>query len=63
MVVRIPVIHRVHNFNGLMDRDYRPLRENNQIGIGNHRGYLDNLILLRLQACHFQVNPDQIIAI
>ena len=34
-----------------------------QLRIGNNRGYFDNLVIVRIQTGHFQVDPDQVIGV
>ena len=57
----IPLVHRVQYLVGLMDGDDRSLRQYLQPGIGYHGCDFDDLICLRVQAGHFQVDPDQVV--
>jgi hypothetical protein len=60
MMTRIPLIHSLQNAVRLMNGNNRSLRQNFEMSIGYYGCDLDDLIALRFQPGHLEVNPDQI---
>ena len=58
-----PFIHLLQQAVGLMNGNHRPLCHDIQLGVGDDAGHLDNAFLLGIQTGHFQVNPDQAVAV
>ena len=61
MLARVPFIHAGEHLIGRMDGQHRPFGQHIQLRIGDHGGDLDDGIRFRLQAGHFQVDPDQVV--
>ena len=60
MLPRIPLIHAVHRFRRLPNREHRPFRELIEMLVGHDRRNLDNRVVLRAQARHLEIDPDQV---
>jgi len=52
---------REHRF-GLMNREHRPVGDDDELLVRHDRGDFDDGIGFRLQARHLEVDPDQIVA-
>ena len=63
MLIGVPLIHAGHNLIRLMNGNYRSLRQDIQVLIGDHCRDLDNAIELGVQSGHFQIDPDKIIRV
>ena len=56
----VPIIHRVERRLALTYGQHRPFREHVEVFVGYDRGDLDDEIGFRLQAGHFEVDPNEI---
>src|ERR1700733_8187393 len=63
MLTLIPGIHACQDLFRLLDHQVRPLGDDVQVVVGEHRGNLDDLIAVRHQPGHLKVYPDQILVI
>ena len=61
MLTLIPLIHGIQNVIGLMDRLDWALGDYPQLFIGNNGSNLNNQVGVWTEACHFEVDPNQII--
>jgi hypothetical protein len=57
----IPIVHRPEHGIALMDRNYRTFGQHIEVFVGYDRRDFDDEVGFRLQAGHFQVDPNQII--
>src|ERR1700722_20920485 len=62
MLLLVPVVHERENRLGLMDREHRPVRNDDELLVGHDGCDFDDGIGLGLQTRHFQVDPDKIVA-
>ncbi len=60
MLIAIPIVHGAQHRLALMHGEYRPLGEHMEVFVGYDRRDLDDEIGVRLQAGHFQIDPDEI---
>ncbi len=56
----IPVVHALQGAFRMTDRQYRPLGQFVQLGVGHDQGQLENRIPDRVQTRHLQVDPQQV---
>ena len=56
----IPGIHLVQHGIALVNRKDRTLSKDIQFGIGNNRCNLDNTVIVRVEAGHLHVDPDEV---
>ncbi len=52
-------IHRIQYAIRLMHSQHWTFRQNIQVIVSHNRCNFNNLIVIRIQTCHFQVNPNQ----
>ena len=60
MLGRVPLVHPIHNFLWLVNRQHRALRYFVQMKVSHDCCDFDDLIRDRIQTGHFQIDPDQI---
>ena len=56
----VPLIHASQPGITLMKRYHRALRQCVEFGIGDNGGDLNDHILIRIQAGHFHINPNEV---
>ncbi len=61
MLAGIPFIHAGQHLFWLEHGDFRSFRQDIEFRIGNNGGNFNNLVILRIQAGHFQIDPDQVV--
>ena len=59
----VPLVHSGQRFVALVNGDHRAFGQHVQLAVGDDGGHLDDHVALRLQASHFQVDPDQVIGV
>ncbi|KAG1303664.1 hypothetical protein G6F63_016665 [Rhizopus arrhizus] len=57
----VPVVHGVKQAVGLVDHQHGAFGHDRQIRLRHHDGHFDDAFLLRFQARHFHVEPNQAI--
>src|SRR5579863_953508 len=60
MLVTVPIVHRVQHGPGLMYGEHRTFGQHIEMFVGYDRGDLYDEIGFRLEAGHFQVDPNEI---
>ena len=58
----VPIVHEREHRLGLVDGDDRPLGNHVQLAIGDDRRNLDDVVEIRVQARHLEVDPDEIVS-
>ena len=59
----IPLVHASQHRLALVHRQHGAFGDDIEVGVGDDGGDFDNAISVRVQAGHFQVDPDQAIGI
>jgi len=59
----VPFVHLAQHLITLVHGQHRPFGKNVELGIGDDGGDFDNAIGVRIQAGHFQINPDQVVTL
>jgi len=57
----IPLVHGAEHGIALVNRQHRTLRNHIQRGIRDDRCDLDDVIGLRIQAGHLEIDPDEVV--
>jgi hypothetical protein len=57
----IPLVHARQHFVTVVDGDHRPFGQRVQLAVGDDGGHLDDDVVVRIQAGHFQIDPDQVL--
>ncbi len=60
MLIAVPIVHGIQHGLALMHREHRPFGQHIEVFVGYDRRDLDDEIGLRLEAGHFQVDPNEI---
>ena len=58
----VPFVHRTEHGGVLVDRNHGPFRHYTERRVGDDRRDLDDVIGLRVQAGHLEVDPDQVVS-
>ena len=53
--------HARQHFVTVVNGDHRPFGQGVQFAVGDDGGHLDDDVAVRIQAGHFQVDPDQVL--
>ncbi|MNR13010.1 hypothetical protein D3C85_1293920 [compost metagenome] len=61
MLAGVPLIHAGQDFITLMDGDDRAFGEGIEFAVGDDGGHFDDDVMIRIQAGHFQIDPDQVL--
>ena len=56
----VPVVHLVECFIRLVDREHRAFGDDVQVRIGDDDGDLNDAVVVRVEARHFHVEPDEV---
>ena len=59
----VPVVHPRKHRLGLVNGDHRPFGDQVQLGVGHDRGDLDDVVDVRVQPGHFEVDPDEVVGL
>src|SRR5690606_37103224 len=59
VLVAVPLVHRFQGRQRLRDGQFGPFGEHVELGVGDHRGDLEDGVVVGVQTGHFQVDPHQ----
>src|SRR5690348_16028831 len=60
MLVDVPAVHGFQSVDFMAYREDRAVGQHVEVLVGNHRGDLENRIVVGVEAGHLQIDPDQV---
>ena len=60
MLASVPLVHTLEHPVRLVYGIDGALGENLKVGVGHHCGDFNDDVVIRVEPCHFQVDPDQV---